>query len=545
MSSSQLLCLVPIMTLATMSSALASGRTQARSMVITTRGIVATSQTLASQAGAQILARGGSAIDAAIAANAVMGVVEPMSNGIGGDLFAIRRDAATGKITGINASGWAPQALTRELLLDKGYDQMPEQGILSVTVPGCVEGWKQLHRRYGRLPWPELFQPAVYYAEHGFPVTEWIHAYWRSAVKKLSASEEARRIFLPGGKAPAVGEVFRNPLLADTLRQIALHGAEPFYRGAIARAILATSKRLGGVLAPADLADYEAEWVEPITATYRGWKVYELPPNGQGMAALEMLNIMERFPLTGMPPDSAETLHLKIEAQKHLKIEAQKLAYQDLQRYLGDPRFSRIPVGGLLSKEYAARRRIEQLRAGQYISEVLHVNYDGQRQGSDRLHYWVDEEARTHLETEVFGKRILVTNRDEWSSEEIVRAYRGQHYVEAVFRQCKDDEHFAIRPQFHWTDQKIQVHTFICLLALLLARVVEREARRRQRTEGLAGLLDLLATVRLAMVLHSSGKKGGRPRTQWQLETGNHDAASFFRQIVPDKPPFVYTDGSA
>ena len=336
------------MTLATMSSALASGRTQARSMVITTRGIVATSQTLASQAGAQILARGGSAIDAAIAANAVMGVVEPMSNGIGGDLFAIRRDAATGKITGINASGWAPQALTRELLLDKGYDQMPEQRILSVTVPGCVEGWKQLHRRYGRLPWPELFQPAVYYAEHGFPVTEWIHAYWRSAVKKLSASEEARRIFLPGGKAPAVGEVFRNPLLADTLRQIALHGAEPFYRGAIARAILATSKRLGGVLAPADLADYEAEWVEPITATYRGWKVYELPPNGQGMAALEMLNIMERFPLAGMPPDSAETLHLKIEAQK--------LAYQDLQRYLGDPRFSRIPVGGLLSKEYAARR---------------------------------------------------------------------------------------------------------------------------------------------------------------------------------------------
>ena len=181
---------------------------------------------------------------------------------------------------------------------------------------------------------------------------------------------------------------------------------------------------------------------------------------------------------------------------------------------------------------------------GQYISVVLHAEFDMERNGSDRLHYWVDEEARTHLETEIFGKRILLTNRDEWSTEEIVLAYRGQHQVEAVFRQCKDDEHLAVRPQFHWTDQKIQLHTFICLLALLLARVVEREARKLQRTEGLSGLLDLLGTVRLAMVLSSSGNKGGRPRSEWQLETGNQDATDFFRKIVPDKPPFVYTDGS-
>jgi transposase len=192
----------------------------------------------------------------------------------------------------------------------------------------------------------------------------------------------------------------------------------------------------------------------------------------------------------------------------------------------------------------SADKQVEQLRTGQYIKEVLHVEFDMKRSGADRLHYWVDEDTRTHLETEVFGKRILLTNRDQWSTEEIVLAYRGQHHVEAVFRQCKDDRHLAVRPQFHWTDQKIQVHTFICLLALLLARVVERKARKLQRTESLSGLLDLLGNVRLAMVLQPSGKKGGRPRSLWQLEAGNQDAVEFFRQIVPDNPPFVYTDGS-
>lgn len=194
--------------------------------------------------------------------------------------------------------------------------------------------------------------------------------------------------------------------------------------------------------------------------------------------------------------------------------------------------------------EESARRRTEQLRSGQYLGEVLQVEFDPQRRGADRLRYGVDEAARKRLETELFGKRILVTNREQWSSEEIVQAYRGQHHVEAVFRQSKDDEHLAIRPQFHWTDQKIQVHTFLCLLALLLARVVERQARKLGRTEGLSGLLELLGTVRLALVLRPSGK-GGRPRAQWQLEDGPNDATAFFRQIVPDSPPFVYTDPSA
>ena len=221
--------------------------------------------------------------------------------------------------------------------------------------------------------------------------------------------------------------------------------------------------------------------------------------------------------------------------QQHLDQRLRALARWKLQ--LAKPR------SGPRTRE-SARKQIDELCAGQYISEVLRVDFDPERNGADRLRYWVDGEARTHLETEVFGKRILVTNREEWATEDIVLAYRGQHHVETVFRQCKDDEHLAVRPQFHWTDQKIQVHTFICLLALLLARVVEREARRLQRTEGLSGLLDLLGTVRLAMVLQPSGKKGGRPRSEWQLETGNQDATDFFRQIVPNKPPFVYTDGS-
>ncbi|MCP4903066.1 MAG: IS1634 family transposase [bacterium] len=221
--------------------------------------------------------------------------------------------------------------------------------------------------------------------------------------------------------------------------------------------------------------------------------------------------------------------------QQHLGQRLKALA--EWKKQLSKPR------SGPRTKE-STRKRIDELRTGQYIHEVLHVEFDAERNGADRLRYWVDEQARTHLETEVFGKRILLTNRDEWSTEDIVWAYRGQHHVEAVFRQCKDDEHLAIRSQHHWTDHKIHVHTFLCLLALLLARVVEWEARKRQRTEGLSGLLELLSTVRLVMVLRSAGEKRGRPRTAWQLETGNKDATDFFRQIVPDKPPFVYTDSS-
>ena len=323
-------------------------RSEARSMVITKQGIVATSQTLASQAGAQILARGGSAVDAAIAADAVMGIVEPMNSGMGGDLFAIYWNSRTGKLTGINASGWAPEKLTPAFLRRKGFSQMPSSGIYTVTVPGCVDGWAKLHARFGRLPWPELFQPAIYYANHGFPVTEWIHAYWQAEVPKLAANPNARRIFLPGGHAPAIGQIFRNPEYAKALELIASQGEQAFYRGVIARAILQTSDRLGGVMTASDLAGFSSQWVTPISTTYRSWKVYELPPNGQGMAALEMLNIFEKFPLPQWGLASADAFQVKMEAQK--------LAYADLFRYNGDPRFAKIPVQGIISKAYAAKR---------------------------------------------------------------------------------------------------------------------------------------------------------------------------------------------
>jgi gamma-glutamyltranspeptidase / glutathione hydrolase len=323
-------------------------RTQARSMVISKHGIAATSQTLASQAAAQVLERGGTAMDAAIAANAVLGVVEPMSCGIGGDLFVIYWDAKTGKLTGLNASGWAPRGLTIEFLKSEGRYSMPQEGIQSVTVPGCVNGWEKLHRRFGKLSWRELFQPAIYYADNGFPVTEIIQDTWRAAAGKLSSDDAGRQIFLPEGKPPNVGQIFRNRHLAAAYKLIAAQGAAAFYKGDVARAILKTSTRLGGKMSADDLAEFDSEWVDPVSTDYRGWRIYELPPNSQGIAALEMLNILETFPLFNYSPSTLDDLHLKIEAQK--------LAYEDLRRYVADPHFAQVPTGGMTSKGYARER---------------------------------------------------------------------------------------------------------------------------------------------------------------------------------------------
>jgi gamma-glutamyltranspeptidase/glutathione hydrolase len=330
------------------SPVLPAERSYARSMVITRQGIVATSQTLASQAGAQVLARGGSAVDAAIAANAVLGVVEPMSCGMGGDLFAIYWDAKSGTLTGLNASGWAPKGLSIDFLQSKKITAMPQEGIHTVTVPGCVDGWEKLHKRFGRLPWAELFRPAIYYASNGFPVTELIAQAWRSSTTKLSLDQYARTIFLPDGAVPGVGEIFRNAELAKTLQLIASEGAVAFYRGPITKNILYISEWRGGTLTDADFAEFQSEWVTPISTDYRGWKVYELPPNSQGIAALEMLNIMETFQFPKLEPLGADAFHLKIESQK--------LAYQDLAMYVGDPRYAEVPLAGLLSKKYAAQR---------------------------------------------------------------------------------------------------------------------------------------------------------------------------------------------
>jgi gamma-glutamyltranspeptidase/glutathione hydrolase len=330
------------------SIAFSQGRNTARSMVVTQYGIVATSHTLASQAGAEILRKGGSAVDAAIAANAAIGFIEPMKNGIGGDLFAIYWDAKSGKLYGLNSSGWAPQGLTIEHLKAKDVTAMPQFGIDSVTVPGAVAGWKALHGRFGHLPWKDIFQPAIFYAEQGYPLSEQAHSYWQDNDQAFAHDPEGQRVYFPNGKVPAIGEMFRNPDLAKALRLIAEKGTDAYYKGEIAQAILSTSKAWGGTMSADDLSQFSPEWVEPISSTYRGWTVYELPPNGQGMAALEMLNIMETSPASGEGPSGAPELHKKIEAMK--------LAYADLLRYNGDPRFAKVPVKGLLSKEYAQER---------------------------------------------------------------------------------------------------------------------------------------------------------------------------------------------
>jgi gamma-glutamyltranspeptidase/glutathione hydrolase len=272
---------------------LGQGRNYGRSMVITQQGVAATSQTLASSAAAQILARGGSAGDAAIAANAVLAVVEPMKTGIGGDLFVMYWEANTGKLVGLNASGAAPKALSPDFLAKQGIKSMPAFGIHSFTVPGAVEGWAKIHQRYGKAPWKDLFQSAIAYAEQGFPVTEAIQESWSANVDRLKAHPESQRVFLPGGRVPKVGDVFRNPDIGRALRLIADQGPAAYYKGEIAAAILKTSSKLGGTMTAEDLAGYSSEWVTPISIDYRGWKIYELPPNSQGMAALEMLNILE------------------------------------------------------------------------------------------------------------------------------------------------------------------------------------------------------------------------------------------------------------
>jgi gamma-glutamyltranspeptidase / glutathione hydrolase len=325
-------------------------RSQTRSMVISRNGIVAAESPLAAQAGVHILEHGGNAVDAAIATNAMMGVVEPMMNGIGGDLFAIVYDAKANKLYGLNASGWAPRGLTIEYLQKQGIRSMPQQGVNAITVSGTVDGWQKLADKFGRKKLTEDLAAAIRTAQDGFPVPEWTAAYWAASVDYLRMDDAATKTYLPGDHAPKVGEVFRNPDLAWSLEQIAQHGRDAFYKGAIAARILESMKRHGGPMVEADLADFSSEFVEPISTTYRDWTVFELPPNVQGLAALEMLNVMETFPLGQKDWGFGSTNAL------HAMIEAKKMAYADLLKYIGDPRKQKLPVGTLLSKEWAAQR---------------------------------------------------------------------------------------------------------------------------------------------------------------------------------------------
>jgi gamma-glutamyltranspeptidase/glutathione hydrolase len=332
-----------------------------RSKIATTYGIVAASQPLAARAGVQLLERGGNAIDAAIAANAVLGVVEPQSNGIGGDLFAIVYDARTETLHGLDASGWAPGGLTPSLLRSRGMTEMPAGGIHTVTVPGAVAGWSVLHARFGALPMSDVLAPAIFYADAGFPVSDVIAGAWAGFAGKLGAEPEAARTYLPHGCAPRAGEMFTNRDLAASLRSIATHGRDGFYAGRTADAILALSRATGGTMAAADLVEYEPEWVDPMSTTYRGWTVWELPPSTQGIAALMMLNLMERFPLREYGFHSAQSLHTMIEAKK--------LAYADMLRHVGDPRFAGAPLPALLSKSHAGERArlIDSSRAARAV----------------------------------------------------------------------------------------------------------------------------------------------------------------------------------
>ena len=320
-----------------------------RSEVIATHGMAATSQPLATQIAIDILKAGGNAIDAAIAANAALGLMEPTGNGIGGDLFAIIWDAKTKKLYGLNASGRSPRALTREWFIENGYESIPPRGALPVSVPGTVDGWFEMHQRFGSLPMREVLQPAIDYAREGFPVSEYIAWLWKKYETILGEYPAFREVYLPDGTAPAKGEIFKNPRLANTLEKIAEGGRDVFYKGEMAHVIAGHVQANGGFLSYEDLLSHHSEWVEPVSTRYRGYDVWELPPNGQGIAALQMLNILEAYDLESMGFGSADYLHVLTEAKK--------LAFEDRAKFYADPDFVDVPVKTLVSKEYADRRR--------------------------------------------------------------------------------------------------------------------------------------------------------------------------------------------
>jgi gamma-glutamyltranspeptidase/glutathione hydrolase len=320
-----------------------------RSEVYAQHGMVATSHPLATQVGLDILKKGGTAIDAAIAANATLGLMEPVSNGIGGDLFAIVWDAKTKKLYGYNGSGRSPKALSLKWFADNGYTKIPPLGPLPVNVPGAVDGWFALHDRFGKLSMKDDLAPVIGYARDGFPVTELIAFYWNLSVPRLSKYPGFAEQMTIGGRAPQKGEIWKNPNLAKTLETIASGGRDAFYKGKIAHVIADYMQANGGFLAYDDLASHKGEWVEPVSTDYRGYTVWELPPNSQGIATLQMLNILEGYDFSRIPFGSPEHVHLFVEAKK--------LAYEDRAKYYADPDFAKAPVAKLISKDYAAARR--------------------------------------------------------------------------------------------------------------------------------------------------------------------------------------------
>ncbi|WP_240928076.1 gamma-glutamyltransferase [Thalassoroseus pseudoceratinae] len=330
---------------------------QGRSVVMGRNGMIATSHPWAAQVGLDILRSGGTAVDAAIAANAMLGVVEPMSCGIGGDLFAICWDQSTGQLHGLNASGRSPKSLDRSVFAKRGLEEIPFSGPLSWSVPGCVDGWEELRRRFGQKSLAEILAPPIETAEQGFAVSEIIASHWLTAEDSLAEWADSKRVYLPNGVAPKAGEVFRNSELASSYRAIAEHGRDAFYCGEIAGRIVQFSKENDGFLTATDLAEHQSEWVDPVSTNYRGYDVWELPPNGQGIAALEMLNLLSGFDVAAMGRRSADFVHLFIETKK--------LAFADRARFYADPAFAAVPIAELISQSYAdaQRKRIDMTKA--------------------------------------------------------------------------------------------------------------------------------------------------------------------------------------
>jgi len=319
-----------------------------RSEALGEHGMVCTSQPFATQVGLEILKKGGTAIDAAIAANAMLGLMEPTGSGMGGDIFAIVWDAKSQKLIGLNGSGRSPQSLTLSWFKEHGMKMIPSYGALSVSVPGCVDGWYMLHERFGKLPMEQLLQPTIDYAVNGFPVTEVIANSWKNYAKILNVYAGYRRVYMPGGRTPGMAQVFKNPGLAHTLQLLVKGGRDAFYKGSIADSIEKTVHAEGGFLSRSDLASHHGQWVDPVSVNYRGYDIWELPPNTHGIAVLEMMNILEQFNIASMGFGSVDYMH-------HF-IEAKKLVFEDRARYYADPDFYKAPMRGLLSKEYAAQR---------------------------------------------------------------------------------------------------------------------------------------------------------------------------------------------
>jgi gamma-glutamyltranspeptidase/glutathione hydrolase len=332
-----------------------------RSPAVGTHGMVAASHPLAAQIGMDVLKAGGNAVDAAIAVNAALGLMEPMSCGIGGDLYAMVWEAKTGKLHALNASGRAPAKATRKWFADKGYSEIPGRGPLSWSVPGCVDGWAELHKRFGKAPWKSILEPSIRYAEEGFPMVELIGTYWNGSERRLSEPPDTAKTYLVNGHAPKPGDIFKNPYLARSYRLIADGGRDAFYKGPIAEEIVAYSDQHGGLFSLSDFANNTPTWVEPVKTNYRGVDVWEIPPPGQGIATLEMLNILKGYDLKKFGPKSPDFWHLFVEAKK--------LAYADRARYYADPAFVSVPTAELIAEPYAEARR-QLIRPDRALTDV-------------------------------------------------------------------------------------------------------------------------------------------------------------------------------